>query len=94
VLVQCAVAAASKKNNYFAAQFRRIRARRGGKKAMVAVAASILTAAYHILRDGTEYHDLGVDYFDRLNHTKLADRFVKRLKALGYDVTIQPAPAA
>lgn len=91
VLVQAAATVANSRKGYLAAQFRRIKARRGGKKALVAVAASILTAAYHVLRDGTQYRDLGADYFDNLNHTKLANRFVRRLKDLGYNVTLQPA---
>ena len=57
--------AASRKTSYLRAQFLRLKARRGAKKAIVAVAASMLTAAYYMLRDGTEYHDLGADHFDR-----------------------------
>ena len=62
-LVQCAWAAARKKGGYLQAQFQRLRARRGPKKAICAVAASILTAAYHMLRDGAFYQDLGPDHF-------------------------------
>jgi len=58
-LIQCAWAATRKNGSYLQAQFRRLRARRGAKKAICAVAASILTAAYHMLKDGTLYHDLG-----------------------------------
>ena len=65
VLVQCAWAASRKKNSYFEAQFLRLKARRGPKKAVVAVAASILTTAYHMLADGTCYQDLGAAYFTR-----------------------------
>ena len=57
-LIQCAWAAARKNGSYLQAQFHRLRARRGAKKAIGAVAASILTAAYHMLNDGTLYHDL------------------------------------
>ena len=64
-LIQCAWAAARKKGSYLQAQFHRLRARRGAKKAIGAVAASILTAAYHMLKDGTFYQDLGADHFDR-----------------------------
>ena len=63
--VQCAWAAARTKGSYLQAQFHRIRARRGVKKAIVAVAASILTAIYHMLKDGTMYQDLGPNHFDR-----------------------------
>jgi len=65
VLVQGAWAAARKKNSNFEAQFLPLKARRGPKKAVVAVAASILTTAYHMLADGTCYQDLGGDHFVR-----------------------------
>jgi hypothetical protein len=65
VLVPCAWAASRKKNSYFEAQFLRIKARRGPNKAVVAVAASMLTAAYHMVSDGTCYQELGADYFAR-----------------------------
>jgi ribosomal protein L40E len=64
-LVQCALAAAKKKGSYLQAQFHRIKARRGPKKAIMAVVASILTAIYHMLKDGTMYQDLGCDHFKR-----------------------------
>ena len=67
VLVQCAWAAARKKNSYFEAQFLRLKARCGPKRAAVAVAGSILTTAYHMLADGTCYQDLGADHFARRN---------------------------
>ncbi len=65
MLVQCAWAAKRANNSYYRAQFLRLQARRGPQKAICAVAASILTAIYHMLRDGTCHTDLGVDYFDR-----------------------------
>jgi len=64
-LIQCAWAAARKNGGYLQAQFHRLRSRHGAKKAIGALAASILTAAYHMLKDGTLYHDLGPDHFDR-----------------------------
>jgi transposase len=91
VLVQCAFAAARAKNSYFQAQFLRLKARRGPKKAAIAVAASILTAAYHMLRDGTFYTDLGPDHFTRHDKTRVAMRLVRRIKDLGYDVEIKAA---
>jgi transposase len=71
ILVQAAQAVARSKDNYLSAQFRRIARRRGKKRAVVAVAHSILVIAYHLLRDGTEYIDLGGDYFDKLNKKQL-----------------------
>jgi transposase len=87
-LVQCAWAAARKKGGYLQAQFQRLRARRGPNKAICAVAASILTAAYHMLRDGTFYQDLGPDHFDRRAKGDRAARLIKQLTTLGY--TVQP----
>lgn len=89
-LIQCAWAAVRKKGSYLQAQFQRLRARRGAKKAIGAVAASILTAAYHMLKDGTLYHDLGADHFDRVARSSQTERLVKRLQSFGYDVQITP----
>jgi len=89
-LVQCAWAAVKKKDSYLQAQFYRIRARRGPKKAIMAVAASILTAVYHMLKDGTMYRDLGGGHFDRQSKDQQKSRLVKRLRDLGYAVEIQP----
>jgi transposase len=88
-LVQCAWAAARKKGGYLQAQFQRLRARRGPKKAICAVAASILTAAYHMLRDGTFYQDLGPDHLSRRTKGDRTVRLVRHLTALGYT---RPAP--
>jgi transposase len=92
-LIQCAWAAARKKGSYLQAQFHRLRARRGAKKAIAAVAASILTAIYHMLTNGTLYHDLGADHFDRRNKTAQTKRLVAKLQNLGYDVQIAPLQA-
>ncbi|MGH7159991.1 MAG: IS110 family transposase [Acetobacteraceae bacterium] len=89
-LVQCAWAAARKQGSYLQAQFQRLCARRGTKKAIGAVAASILTAAYHMLTDGTFYQDLGADYFDRRAKGTTTKRLIGRLASLGYDVTLTP----
>lgn len=95
MLVQCAWAAKRKKNSYYRAQFFRLQSRRGPQKAICAVAASILTAVYHILKDGTEHHDLGADYFDRRRSTEAqAKHLVARLSRLGFDVHLQPAAKA
>lgn len=91
VLVQCAWAAARKKDSYFLAQFNRLRVRRGAKKAVVAVAASMLTAIYYMLLRGTPFKDLGSDHFDRRDKHKQVGRLVRRLEGLGIKVTIEPA---
>jgi len=85
-LVTAAWAAVRVKSSYRHVQFLRIKARRGAKKAILAVAASMLTATYHMLHDGTEYTDLGVEYFDRQDKSKAIRRLLKRLQNLGCDV--------
>ena len=92
-LTQCAWAATRKNGSYLQAQFHRLRARRGAKKAIGAVAASILTAAYHMLKDGTLYHDLGPDHFDRRAKTVQTKRLLTRLQKLGYAVQLTPLAA-
>ena len=87
-LIQCAWAASRTKASYLQAQYLRIRSRRGPKKAIGAVAASILTAAYHMLKDGTLYQDLGASHFDHRNKGKQALRLVNRLQSLGFTVQI------
>jgi transposase len=91
VLVQSAWAASRKKNSYFEAQFLRLKARRGPKKAAVAVAASILTTAYHMLADGTCYQDLGADHFARRNPARTVAKLANRIRNLGFQVEIRPA---
>ena len=91
VLVQAAWAAARKKDSYFQAQFLRLKARHGAKKAAIAVAASILTTVYHMLRDGTCYQDLGPEYFARRNPAKAAARLANRIRNLGFHVEIKAA---
>ena len=87
-LIQCAWAASRTKASYLQAQYLRIRSRRGPKKAIGAVAASILTAAYHMLKDGTLYQDLGANHFDNRDKGKQALRLVNRLQSLGFTVQI------
>ena len=90
MLVQCAWAAKRQNNSYYKAQFYRLSGRRGPQKAICAVAASILTAIYHIILRGSPYQDLGADYFDRRPSEAKAKRLVAKLSLLGYDVQIQP----
>jgi transposase len=90
-LVTAAWSAARKKDSYLQAQFLRIKSRRGAKKAILAVAASMLTAVYYMLRDGAEYRDLGVHHFDRRDKTRTIRRLVQKLNALGCEVEIHAA---
>ena len=91
VLVQAAWAAIRRRDAYPHAQFQRLKAKRGPKKAIVAVAASLLTAVYFMLRDEVPYHDLGVHYFDRHDTARAAKRLTKRLEALGFKVALSAA---
>src|SRR2546425_6379489 len=90
-LVDAAWAATHKKDSYLRAQFLRIKSRRGAKKAILAVASSMLTAAYFMLRDGVEYHDLGHHYFDQRDKEQLAKRLLQRLRDLGVNVEVKAA---
>jgi transposase len=90
-LVQVAWVAARTRNTYLRAQFLRLKSRRGPKKAILAVAASMLTAAYHILKEETTYHDLGPDYFERRGKAHLTRRLIRRLEDLGLSVEVKPA---
>jgi transposase len=90
-LTQAAMAARRAKKSYLRAQFNRLATRRGVKKAVIAVAASILTSAYFILRDDVVYRDLGPDYLDQRDPGKLARRLAKRIEALGFSVDLRPA---
>jgi transposase len=91
VLVQAAWAAARKKDSYLRAQFLRLKSRRGPKKAILAVSASILTAAYYMMKLDIPYRDLGPDHFDRLERRKVALRLVRKLHQLGYEVDLKEA---
>jgi len=90
-LVQAAWSAARTKDSYCRAQFLRIKSRRGPKKAVLAVAASLLTAAYHMLKNGADYRDLGADHFDRRDKTQLTKRLLARLRDLGVSVEVRAA---
>lgn len=90
-LVQAAHALTRTKT-YLAAQFRRISARRGKKRAAVAVAHSILVIAYHLISRQETYKDLGADYFDKQRPESLKKRLIKRLEKLGYHVCVEPTP--
>lgn len=89
-----AMSATRSKNTYLAARYRSITARSGKNKALVAVEHSILTAAWHMLRNGECYNEPGAEHFNRINPTKAKNHALKQLKRLGYDVTITPFTAA
>jgi transposase len=89
-LCQCAWAVSHCKNNYLTALFYRISGRRGIKKAIVAVCHRLLVIAFHIIRDGTSYRELGGNFFDRLQPARTRRRLTHRLEQLGYEVTLVP----
>jgi transposase len=90
MLVQCAWAAKRAKHSYYSAQFHRLCGRRGPQKAICAVAASILTAIYHMVQSGAAHRDLGADYFDRRTPQAKAKRLVAQLAKLGFAAQLQP----
>lgn len=83
-LVVCAHSAVKDKSSYFSAQFQRISAHRGAKRAYVAVAHSMLIAIYHILKDGVKFQDLGAEYYNQFNKERKINAYLKKLKALGW----------
>jgi len=90
-LVQAAWAAVRRKHGYLNAEFQRLRARRGARKAICAVAASILTVVYHMLSDGTAYADLGPDHFRRTEPMTRAKALPRQIERLGFTCSISPA---
>ncbi len=86
-----AAQAASRSNSYLAAQYKRIARKRGTRKAIIAVAHSILTIAYHIIKDNTTYTDLGANYFDERDKEKIIRRATQRIERLGKTVTVTDA---
>jgi transposase len=93
-LCQAAWAATRKKNCYLSAQFKRLAARRGVKRAVMAVAHTLLIIAYTMLKTGKEYHELGGNYLEQINKNQLQRYFVKRLQRLGFKVTVEPVTVA
>ncbi len=93
-LTQAAWAASRTKHTYLKAQYHRLAARRGKKRAIVAVGHSILVMAYHILKEGRSYQELGEGFLDRRHADRLTHSLVKRLEALGHKVTLEPCPTA
>jgi transposase len=90
MLVQCAWAAKRAKDSYYRAQFFRLQAKRGPQKAICAVAASILTAIYHMLKNGVVHADPGASYFDNRSPQTKLKRLLRQLNKLGFEATLQP----
>jgi transposase len=90
-LVEAAWAASHTKNTYLSAQYHRLAARKGGKRAVIAVAHTILVTIYHMLRKEAKYRDLGGNYFDERDRHQSVHRAVRRIERLGYIVTLEAA---
>jgi transposase len=88
-LVECAQAAGCTKNSYLSSQYHRIAARRGKKRAAVAVGHTILVIAYHILKEHVPYQDLGPDFFEQRKRDDIIHKSVRRLEGLGLKVTVE-----
>lgn len=86
--------AAGHSKSYLGAQFRRIAARRGKKRALMAVGHTLLVIIYHMLKTGASYKDLGLDFFDKLKPEQYRRYLVKRLESLGFNVELKPKDAA
>ena len=82
------------KDNYLSSQYRRLAARRGKKRAAVAVARSILVIIYHMIDCGTRYQELGGNYFDERKQDTVQKQLIRRLEKLGLKVTVEPLPTA
>lgn len=93
IMGEVAWASIRTQTSYFHAQFHRLARRRGRNKAATAVAHSMLVAVYHVLKTGQPYAELGVDYFDKLNATRIERHHIRRLEQLGYTVTLTPIAA-
>ena len=93
-LVEAAWAASKTKNTYLSARYRRLAARKGKKRAALAVGHTILVMAYHIIKEHRTYNELGADYFDKLNEQHLVRRLTSRISALGYEVKVEKLPVA
>lgn len=94
IRLQAAWAVTRQKNCYLSAQFKRLAARRGVKRAVMAVAHTMLIIGYHMLKTGRSYHELGGDYLERINKDQLQRYYVKRLQRLGLKVTVEPVIVA
>lgn len=94
ILLEVSWAASRSKGTYLKALYHRLAARRGKKRAVVAVGHTILVIIYHLLRDNVPYEELGADYFDKLNVTYIKRHHVRRLESLGFTVSIEPIEEA
>ena len=88
-MTESAWAGSKKKDTYLKAKYHSLVGRRGKKKALIAVGHKILIMAYYILKDKVEYKELGIDYLDNRKKDKIIRSYTKRLRNLGYNVTLE-----
>ena len=93
-LVEAAHGAAHSKQTYLSAQYHRLAARRGAKKATIALGHTLLVIIYHVLTEDTDSYELGGNYFDERDQQAVQQRLVRRLEKLGYQVSLTPTPAS
>jgi transposase len=93
-MTQVAWAASHTKNTYLSQQYRRLVNKRGKRRALLAVANTVLTIVWHLEKNQTLYQDLGPDYFDRLKGEQTERYYIKRLEKMGFKVTIEPTKQA
>jgi len=93
ILVEAALAARNTKGTYLKDKHRRLQARQGKKRANVSIAHKLLISAYHILKTGQRYKELGEHYLDRLDESRVKNNLVRRLQRLGYSVEVQKLAA-
>ena len=89
-MCNAAVAAARKRGSFFKAKYHKLKSRRGGGRAALAIAHKLLVCVYHMLSTNSPYRELGEDYLDRRDTQRAARRYVSRLRDLGFSVLIQP----
>ena len=92
-MCNAAVAAARKRGSFFKAKYHKLKSRRGGGRAALAIAHKLLVCVYHMLSTSSPYRELGEDYLDRRDTQRAARRYVSRLRDLGFSVLIQPLSA-
>ena len=91
IMIEVAWAAVKKKGSYFKDKYYRLKARRGAKKAIVAIAHRILLGIYHVIKDGVEFRDLGEDYLKTRNQSQKVFNLRKQAQALGFDLVQKAA---
>lgn len=88
-LIECSKSATHQKNTYFYAQYNRISSRRGKNRAAIAIAHAMLTIIYNILKNNLPYYELGSDFFEQQRKNQIVQKSIKRLKDLGYSITVE-----